>query len=157
MGTGSTGLARQPRLINTLHCFGRFSLIRARNWVPFFFLDSLFYEESYGKVLEFFSIGWTGWEPVQLVLLGSPSFSMLWLPFLLWLEPLGSKALVDLRFNPRGSCLVDRSGQKSVFEASQCGSAEEVLCLRSWSDDGWLSFWVAIFLIAHPHIDISHC
>ena len=37
-----------------------------------FFLDSLFFKESAGKVSEFFSIGWTGWEPVQQVLLGGP-------------------------------------------------------------------------------------
>ena len=42
----------------------------------FFFLDSLFFEEFYGKVSEFFSISWTSLEPVQQVLLGSPSFSM---------------------------------------------------------------------------------
>ena len=34
----------------------------------FFFLDSLFIEESYVKVSEFLSIGWTNWEPVQQVL-----------------------------------------------------------------------------------------
>ena len=31
LGTGSIGPARQPRLINMLYCFGRFSLIRGRN------------------------------------------------------------------------------------------------------------------------------
>ena len=35
----------------------------------FFFLDSLFFEESVGKVSEFFSISWTNWEQV---LLGNP-------------------------------------------------------------------------------------
>nr|CAN70398.1 hypothetical protein VITISV_039104 [Vitis vinifera] len=45
-----------------------------------------------------------------------------------------------MRFDPRGSCLVDRSRRKSVFGASQCGSAKEVLHMRSWSDDGWPSF-----------------
>ena len=34
-----------------------------------FFLDSLFFKESAGKVLDFFSISW---EPVQQVLQGSP-------------------------------------------------------------------------------------
>ena len=37
LGTGSTGSSRQPCFINTLYCFGRFSLIQARNWAPFFF------------------------------------------------------------------------------------------------------------------------
>ena len=43
--------------------------------------------------------------------------------------------------------MVDRSGWKSVFEASQRGSLEEVLCVRSWSNDGWPSFHVAICLL----------
>ena len=37
----------------------------------FLLLDSLFFKESTGKVSEFFSIGLTGWKPVQQVLLGS--------------------------------------------------------------------------------------
>ncbi|KAL6348470.1 hypothetical protein AAG906_008921 [Vitis piasezkii] len=32
-----------------------------------------------------------------------------------------------------------RPRRKSVHRASQCGSAEEVLCVRSWSEDGWPS------------------
>ena len=39
-----------------------------------FFLDSLFFKESSGKVLDFFSIGWTGWEPVQQVAWWQPCF-----------------------------------------------------------------------------------
>ena len=84
----------QPCFINALHCFGRFALIRARNWVPFVFLDSLFSKEYSSKVSYFFSTGWASWEPVQLVLLGSSSFNMFWSPFLLWFGHLGSKALV---------------------------------------------------------------
>ena len=55
----------QPCFINVLPCFSWLSLIRARNWVSFVFLDSLFSEESFAKVSDFFSIGWTSWEPVQ--------------------------------------------------------------------------------------------
>ena len=46
---------------------------------------------------------------------------------------------------------------KSVHGASQRGLAKEVLCVRSWSEDGWPSLRVAIFPIAHPYIDISYC
>ena len=61
-------------LWNASHCFGRFSLIRARNWVLFVFLDSLFSEEYSGKVSNFFSIVWTSWEPVQQVAWWQPCF-----------------------------------------------------------------------------------
>ena len=61
-------------LWNTSHCFGRFSLIRAQNWVLFILLDSLFSEEYYGKVSIFFSIEWTSWEPVQQVAWWQPCF-----------------------------------------------------------------------------------
>ena len=61
-------------LWNTSHCFCRFSFIRARNWVLFVFLDSLFSEESSGKVSDFFSIGWNDWEPVQRVAWWQPRF-----------------------------------------------------------------------------------
>ena len=37
-----------------------------------FLLDSLFFEESFGKFSKIFSIGLTGWEPVEQVLLGNP-------------------------------------------------------------------------------------
>ena len=37
-----------------------------------FFFYSLFFEEFGGKVSDIFSIIWTGWEPIQQVLLGSP-------------------------------------------------------------------------------------
>ena len=67
-------LHAQPCFINALPCFGRFSLIRAQNWAPFLLLDSLFFEESSVKISEFFSIGWTGWEPVQQVLHVQPCF-----------------------------------------------------------------------------------
>ena len=43
------------------------------------------------------------------------------------------------RFDPRGSSLVDRPRRISVHGASQRGSVEEVLCMRSWSEDGWPS------------------
>ena len=39
-----------------------------------FFLDSLFVKESSGKVLDFFLIGWTSWEPVQQVAWWQPHF-----------------------------------------------------------------------------------
>ena len=61
-------------LWNTSHCFGRFPLIRARNWVSFVLLDSLFSEEYFGKVSNFLSIGWTNWEPVQHVAWWQPCF-----------------------------------------------------------------------------------
>ena len=61
-------------LWNTSHCFCRFSLIRAQNWVLFILLDSLFSEEYYGKVSNFFSIEWTSWEPVQQVAWWQPCF-----------------------------------------------------------------------------------
>ena len=54
-------------LWNTSHCFCRFSFIRARNWVLFVFLDSLFSEEYSSKFLNFLSIGWTSSELVQQV------------------------------------------------------------------------------------------
>ena len=84
----------RPYFINALHCFNRLSLIRAQNWVPFILLDFLFSEEYSGKVSDLFSIGWSNWEPIQPVLLGSSSFSVFWPPFLLWFRHLGSKALV---------------------------------------------------------------
>ncbi|RVW12354.1 hypothetical protein CK203_104921 [Vitis vinifera] len=52
--------------------------------------------------------------------------------------------------------LTDLDGNQFT-RASQCGSAEEVLCVRSWSEDGWSSLRVAIFPIAHPYIDIPYC
>ena len=61
-------------LWNTSHCFSRFSLIRAQNWVPFVFLDSLFSKKYSSKVSIFFSIGWTSWEPVQQVAWWRPCF-----------------------------------------------------------------------------------
>ena len=51
----------------------------------------------------------------------------------------------------------DRPRIKSVHGASQHGSTEEVLCMRSWSEDGWPSLRVAIFPIAHSYIDIFYC
>ena len=81
----------QSCFINALHYFSQFSLIQAQNWVPFVFLDFLFSEEYFGKVLDFFSTSWASWKPV---LLGSSSFNVFWPPFLLWFRHLGSKALV---------------------------------------------------------------
>ena len=66
----------------------------------------------------------------------------------------GSYVIRDLT---RWSSLADRPRRKSVHRASQHGSSEEVLCMRSWSEDGWPSLGVAIFPIAHPYIDISYC
>ena len=54
------------------------------------------------------------------------------------------------RFDPRGSRLADRPRWKSVYGASQCGSVEEVLCVRSWSEDGWPSFLSSHFLCCTP-------
>ena len=84
------------RFINTLPWFVQFSLIWAWNWAPFLLLDYLFFEESSIKISEFLSTGWTDWEPVQAVLHDQPCFSMFWSLFLLWIEPLGSEALVGL-------------------------------------------------------------
>ena len=79
--TGWTGwepvqpvLHDQPHFINPLPCFGWFSLIQARNWALFLFLDSLVFEKYYVKISEFLSTGWTGWEPVQPVLHDQPYF-----------------------------------------------------------------------------------
>ena len=61
---------------NTLACFNWFSLIRACNLSPLLLLDSLFIEEFFDKIWEFYSTYWTGWEPVQPVLqkdYGQPS------------------------------------------------------------------------------------
>ena len=57
-------------------------------WIPYSLRNLLV------KFHIFFSTGWASWEPVQPVLLGSFSFSVFWPPFLLWLGPLGSRALV---------------------------------------------------------------
>ena len=38
------------------------------------FLDSIFFRESTIKISEFFSTGWTGWEPVKQVLHVQPYF-----------------------------------------------------------------------------------
>ena len=52
-----------------------------------------------------------------------------------WSGPYVIRDLTQVRSN-----LVDRLRRKSVHRASQCGSAEEVLRLRSWLKDGWPSF-----------------
>ena len=88
----------QPRFINSLHYFIRFSLVRARDLALFVLLDSLFSEESSSNVSNFLSTSLSSWEPVQLVLLGSSSFNVFWPPFLLLLGPLVSKALVGHLF-----------------------------------------------------------
>ena len=49
-----------------------------------------------------------------------------------------------------GSSMADRPRRKSVDRASQRGSTEEVLCVRSLSKDWWPSLRVVIFPIAHP-------
>ena len=66
----------QPRFINSLHYFSRFSLVRARNLALFVLLDSIFFEESSSNVSYFLSTSLSSWEPVQPVLLGSSSFSV---------------------------------------------------------------------------------
>ena len=43
--------------------------------------------------------------------------------------------------------MVDGLRWKSILIANQCGSTEKVLCLRPWSQDGWPSFRLAIYLI----------
>ena len=42
--------------------------------------------------------------------------------------------------------MVDGSRWKPILGADQRGSAKEVLCLRPWSQDGWPSFRLAIYL-----------
>ena len=66
----------QPRFINSLHYFSRFSLVRARNLALFVLLDSIFFKESSSNVLDFLSTSLSSWEPIQPVLLGSSSFSV---------------------------------------------------------------------------------
>ena len=51
--------------------------------------------------------------------------------------------------------MVDRLRWKPDFRAYQCGSTEEVLCLRLWLQDGWPSFQLALHLITF--IDILDC
>ena len=43
--------------------------------------------------------------------------------------------------------MVDGLRWKPILRANQCGSNEKVLCLRPWSQDGWPSFRLAIYLI----------
>ncbi|RVW60153.1 hypothetical protein CK203_092315 [Vitis vinifera] len=50
-------------------------------------------------------------------------------------------------FDPRGRCMVDGFRWKPILRANQCGSAKDVLCLRPWSQDGWPSFRLAIYLV----------
>ena len=49
-------------------------------------------------------------------------------------------------------CMVDRLRWKPIFRAYQCGSAEEVLHLRPWSQDGWQSFQLALHFITFIYI-----
>ena len=53
-------------------------------------------------------------------------------------------------------CTVNRLRWKPVFRAYQCGSAEEILRLRLWSQDGWPLFRLALHLIAFIDI-LDHC
>ena len=43
--------------------------------------------------------------------------------------------------------MVDGLRWKLILRANQCGSIEKVLRLRPWSQDGWPSFRLAIYLI----------
>ena len=49
--------------------------------------------------------------------------------------------------DPRERCMVDGSRWKPILEANLCRSAKEVLCLRTWSQDGWSLFRLAIYLV----------
>ena len=60
-------------------------------------------------------------------------------------NPIGAD-LTSLGSWPPDRCMVDGSRWKSILGAVQRGSAKEVLCLRPWSQDGWLSFRLAIYL-----------
>ncbi|KAL6314357.1 hypothetical protein AAG906_021186 [Vitis piasezkii] len=67
----------------------------------------------------------------------------------LWIGDLVLKVIRGLIKDPRGKgrCMVDGSRWKPILGADQRGSAKEVLCLRPWSQDGWPSFWLAIYLV----------
>ena len=43
--------------------------------------------------------------------------------------------------------MVDGLRWKPILRANQCGSTKTVLRLRPWSQDGWPSFRLAIYLI----------
>ena len=43
--------------------------------------------------------------------------------------------------------MVDGFRWKPILRANQCGSTEKVLRLRPWSQDGWPSFRLVIYLI----------
>ena len=43
--------------------------------------------------------------------------------------------------------MVDGLRWKPILKANQHRSSEKVLRLRPWSQDGWPSFWLAIYLI----------
>ena len=45
--------------------------------------------------------------------------------------------------------MVDGLRWKPILRANQCGSIEKVLRLRHWSQDGWPSFRLAIYLITY--------
>ena len=54
------------------------------------------------------------------------------------------------RFDPRWSRLANGPRRKLVYGASQCGLAGEVLCVRSWSEDGLQSFFSSHFPYCTP-------
>ena len=54
----------QPYFINALPYFDWFSLIRAWNWASLLLLDSILFGEPV-KILEFLSIIWISWKPIQ--------------------------------------------------------------------------------------------
>ena len=62
-------------------------------------------------------------------------------------KPNWSGPYIIREFDPRGSCMVDGLRWKPILRANQCGSTEKVLRLRPWSQDGWPSFRLAIYLI----------
>ena len=43
--------------------------------------------------------------------------------------------------------MVDGLRWKLVLIVDRCGPIEELLCLRSWLDDGRPSFWLSLYLI----------
>ena len=48
--------------------------------------------------------------------------------------------------------MIDISRQRPVLRPYQCGSAEEVLHLRPWSQDGWSSIRLALLFITSIYI-----
>ena len=50
--------------------------------------------------------------------------------------------------------MVDGSRWKSVLKHNLCRSTKKVLRLKPWSQDGWPSFWLVLYLITFVDIQI---